>query len=135
MPHTKIHNITSTDHSVTSGNANLILTSNSSSSGLTLVPLVSSRVLSPSGTFSISMSSPMSVFLCSSTSGNMTLQLPTASGESRLLIVKKIDTTSGVVTLSALSPQTIDSSAAFSISAAYQSLTLVSNTSSTWFSI
>lgn len=99
--------------------------------------LIGSRRTVVATTYSVSSSSytvPVSgervVVLCDTTSNNITLNLPSASGHAGMIIVKKTAGT-GIITLDPYGSQTVDGFLTYPIGTLYQCETLVS-TGSNW---
>ena len=135
MPHDKLHNIEDSDHIASSGKANYLIAINNASSTSVATPYVSSQLYSTSGTFNVSVLAPFSVYLCDADTGNITLNLPSTSGETRMLSFKKIDSSANTVTLSARTSQTVENSSTFIMTTQYQAVSLISNLTSAYYII
>jgi len=74
------------------------------------------------------------VYLCDATSASITVNLPTAVGNTARFTFKKIDSSANTVTIDPNASETVDGVATKTISAQYGTLTVVSN-GSNWFTI
>jgi hypothetical protein len=92
-----------------------------------------SKLSSNSGTTVNLSSTSNTIQLCDATSGNVTVNLPAASGASeKVFTVKKTDSSSNTVTLDGNASETIDGATTFVLSAQYQSITVACD-GSNWF--
>lgn len=57
---------------------------------------------------SITQDSGLSTFACNATSGNINISLPTAAGNQASFLIKKIDSSSNLVSIDPYSSETID---------------------------
>lgn len=74
------------------------------------------------------------VFLCDATSGAFAITLPEAGvlSESRILIIKKVDSSVNAVTVTRAASDTIDGATTYTLSSQYNSVTLVDDESGNW---
>jgi len=72
------------------------------------------------------------VLLVDCTGGNITINLSLANNNTDCYVIKKIDSSTNVVTIDPFSTETIDGSSTATISVRYTSLTLVSDGSGNW---
>lgn len=80
------------------------------------------------------LSASHSYILANAGSGGFTINLPTASGAvGRIYNIKKIDSTSGVVTISRTGGDTIDGAISVTLTVQYEALTFASDGSSSWY--
>lgn len=91
-------------------------------------------VYSPTTTTTISETSGEVVVLADATSGNLTVNLPTAVSNTAKITIKKIDSSANTVIIDPNSTQTVDGSATKTIEFQYTSVTLISNNAN-WFII
>jgi len=78
-------------------------------------------------TLNVTATSGMYVVLCDCTSNAITVNLPTAVGNTSMIVIKKTDSSANSVTVDASGTQTIDGSLTAVISVRYVSLSLVSD--------
>jgi hypothetical protein len=110
----------------TNGSATLSWATVSSASGYS--------VSSVSTTTNVSATSGEIVYLVNATSGSVTMNLPTAVGNTAKITVKKTDSSANTVVVDANSTQTIDGSLTKTIEFQYTSITLISDNAN-WFII
>lgn len=74
------------------------------------------------------------VILCDATAtGAFTVTLPTAANKGQILVIKKVDSTAGAITIGRAGTDTIEGATTKSLAAQYNSYTLVANGTSTWY--
>jgi hypothetical protein len=89
-------------------------------------------VYSPTTTTSVTETSGEVIVLVDATSGNLTVNLPTAVANTAKITVKKIDSSANTVIIDGNTTQTIDGSLTKTIEFQYTSVSLISN-GSNWF--
>jgi hypothetical protein len=89
-------------------------------------------VYSPTTTTSVTETSGEVIVLADATSGNLTVNLPTAVANTAKITVKKIDSSANTVIIDGNTTQTIDGSLTKTIEFQYTSVSLISN-GSNWF--
>jgi hypothetical protein len=89
-------------------------------------------VVTKIGTYTITTNDE--VVLANAASGGFTVTLPTASGNTNQYTIKKIDSSTNIVTLATTSSQTIDGGSTAQIKVQYASISVVSD-GSNWFVI
>jgi len=100
-----------------------------------LNPLLQGLFPVNSTTSSITIAAETKLQLVDATSGPVTITLPTAlEATNRVLTVKKVDATANAVTIDGSGTETIDGAATRSITAQWDSMTIVSN-GTTWYRI
>ena len=82
----------------------------------------------------ITSTSGLVVILANATSGNIVVNIPTAVGNSSRITVKKTDSSTNTVTLTASGAQTIDGASTTTLTKQYESVDIVTNNSN-WFII
>lgn len=91
--------------------------------GVDTVISQTSATLSPTQTFGTI------VILCNCTSNSITINLPTAVGNTAIYILKKTDSSANTVTVDPNSTQTIDGGSTAVLQVQYESITVVSDNS------
>lgn len=91
-------------------------------------------VYSPTTTLNLTDTSGQILIFADASSGNLTVNLPTAVGNTATVSVKKTDSSANTVIIDGNSSETIDGSATKTIEFQNTSITLVSNNSN-WFII
>jgi len=89
-------------------------------------------VYSPTTTTSVTETSGEVIVLANATSGNLTVNLPTAVANTAKITIKKIDSSANTVIIDGNTTQTIDGSLTKTIEFQYTSVSLISN-GSNWF--
>lgn len=69
---------------------------------------------------------------CDATSGNITVNLPAATGKGRLVTIKKIDSSTNTVTIDGSGTETIDGATTYVLSTQYQSIQIIDAASGIW---
>lgn len=93
---------------------------------------LSSNFTAATKSTSFTASTDLLVYLCDATGGAIVATLPAATAN-QLYILKKIDTTANLVTLTPNGVETIDGAATYAISTPYLALTLIGKASTGWF--
>ena len=91
-------------------------------------------IVSTTTTYTAAQTSGIVVLLCNSTSGAITINLPTAVLNKAIFTVKKIDSSTNTVTIDASGAETIDGSTTIPIAVCYTAITFVSD-GSNWMII
>ena len=91
-------------------------------------------IYSPTSTTSVTETSGEVVVLADATSGNLTVNLPTAVANTAKISIKKIDSSANTVIIDGSTTETIDGSLTKTIEFQYTSVSLISN-GSNWFII
>jgi hypothetical protein len=73
------------------------------------------------------------MIVCDATDGNMTMNIPSATGSGRTLVIKKVDSTDHEVTIEGNGSDTIDGETSMILKIQYTSITIKDAGTATWY--